>query len=532
VRLYRLSVSAAERQEWPGRSTSSAAAIFRKTRRSMSGNDFYANEKSHEVSAGKLHIDVLGQPYSVQLEYAELLDLIGCFATPIPIHLAMPTRATSFRRLLRDAYAELLETIELANVPLFRIVEVFLQVVHAGVQLQSVVLFSSIARLIGVAQANYAAANQILNSLASCRKAHGCNGASVVSFWIAHWEVMLRRGKQAPALLQGLAPRSAASGLRKAERAVSAALGLARSASAHQVVQKQKLVSLKAVREMVTDVASLKSLDSMIVHTHGGYEIGLCQTTRVVFDPKPEHDVFFVIATPGWITGQSYMLIAAALLCRVPSVLLEGSPVSPADRFAAAIEMHHVSVLMAGSTFLMVAPVIMITVIEVATHYLDQQTEKQPHIFHIVQRSKELMLLGIISFGLFPVESNFNLPEFTHERHVIHILIFYISLACIVEVCTSSQAFMGEKVISCVRKDEHLQQWFAQLAEQVATLDSSESNDSILHLPCISRVFPCISLASCISADGDVGFERFERFRSQDAPSDRGTHRSRAVPSD
>ena len=78
----------------------------------MSGNDFYANEKSHEVSAGKLHIDVLGQPYSVQLEYAELLDLIGCFATPIPIHLAMPTRATSFRQLLRDAYAELLQAIE------------------------------------------------------------------------------------------------------------------------------------------------------------------------------------------------------------------------------------------------------------------------------------------------------------------------------------------------------------------------------------------------------------------------------------
>ena len=68
---------------------------------------------------------MLGQPYSVQLEYAELRDLVGCFATPIPIRLAMPTRATSFRQLLRDVYAELLLAIEHANVPLFRIVEVF-----------------------------------------------------------------------------------------------------------------------------------------------------------------------------------------------------------------------------------------------------------------------------------------------------------------------------------------------------------------------------------------------------------------------
>jgi acyl-coenzyme A synthetase/AMP-(fatty) acid ligase len=88
-----------------------------------------------------------------------------------------------------------------------------------------------------------------------------------------------------------------------------------------------------------------------IVHTHGGYQVGLCLTTQVVFDLKPEEDVFMVIATPGWITGQSYM-IAASLLSRVPSIVLEGSPVSPPDRFAATIERHNVTVLKAGSTFL------------------------------------------------------------------------------------------------------------------------------------------------------------------------------------
>jgi acyl-CoA synthetase (AMP-forming)/AMP-acid ligase II len=74
-----------------------------------------------------------------------------------------------------------------------------------------------------------------------------------------------------------------------------------------------------------------------IVHTHGGYEVGLCLTSRVVFALRPLADALLVIATPGWITGQSYM-IGAALLCRVPSVLLEGSPVSPPDHFAATIE--------------------------------------------------------------------------------------------------------------------------------------------------------------------------------------------------
>ena len=72
---------------------------------------------------------------------------------------------------------------------------------------------------------------------------------------------------------------------------------------------------------------------------------------RRAFDVRPASDVFLVIATPGWITGQSYM-IAASLLCRVPSILIDGSPVSPPARFAATIERHRVSVLKAGSTFL------------------------------------------------------------------------------------------------------------------------------------------------------------------------------------
>ena len=90
-----------------------------------------------------------------------------------------------------------------------------------------------------------------------------------------------------------------------------------------------------------------------IVHTHGGWEVGLCVTSRVVLDVRPSRDALLVVATPGWITGQAYM-IAAALLMRVPSVLLEGSPVSPPDRFAATMSRHAISVIKTGSTMLRV----------------------------------------------------------------------------------------------------------------------------------------------------------------------------------
>jgi hypothetical protein len=85
---------------------------------------------------------------------------------------------------------------------------------------------------------------------------------------------------------------------------------------------------------------------------------------------------------------------------------------------------------------LMVVAVIMITVVfEIFTHWLDRIAAPVPHIFQIVQRVyKELMLLGIISFGLFFFESNFTLaPSVSHELHEIHILIFFIAIAYIAE---------------------------------------------------------------------------------------------------
>ncbi len=88
-----------------------------------------------------------------------------------------------------------------------------------------------------------------------------------------------------------------------------------------------------------------------IVHVHGGYTAGIAQTMAVAFDARPG-DTIFVVADPGWITGQSY-LISAALTTRVTSVISEGSPVFPhAGRFASMIERHKVTIFKAGVTFL------------------------------------------------------------------------------------------------------------------------------------------------------------------------------------
>ncbi len=88
-----------------------------------------------------------------------------------------------------------------------------------------------------------------------------------------------------------------------------------------------------------------------IVHVHGGYTAGIAHTMAVAFDARPG-DTIYVVADPGWITGQSY-LISAALITRVTSVISEGSPVFPhAGRFASMIERHKVTIFKAGVTFL------------------------------------------------------------------------------------------------------------------------------------------------------------------------------------
>ena len=88
-----------------------------------------------------------------------------------------------------------------------------------------------------------------------------------------------------------------------------------------------------------------------VVHVHGGYTAGIAHTMRVSFDARPG-DTAFVVADPGWITGQSY-LISACLTTRTTSVVAEGSPLYPdAGRFSSIVERYDVDVFKAGVTFL------------------------------------------------------------------------------------------------------------------------------------------------------------------------------------
>jgi acrylyl-CoA reductase (NADPH)/3-hydroxypropionyl-CoA dehydratase/3-hydroxypropionyl-CoA synthetase len=88
-----------------------------------------------------------------------------------------------------------------------------------------------------------------------------------------------------------------------------------------------------------------------VVHVHGGYTAGVAHTMRVAFDARPG-DVVYVVADPGWITGQSYML-TATMTTRCTGVLGEGAPTFPhAGRYASMIERYGVRIFKAGVTFL------------------------------------------------------------------------------------------------------------------------------------------------------------------------------------
>ncbi len=88
-----------------------------------------------------------------------------------------------------------------------------------------------------------------------------------------------------------------------------------------------------------------------VVHTHGGWLAGITHTMRTVFNADVD-DRLYVIADPGWITGQAYLL-AAPLSRGMTTIIHEGSPLFPhAGRFSSIIERHGATVFKAGSTFL------------------------------------------------------------------------------------------------------------------------------------------------------------------------------------
>ncbi|WP_432558733.1 acetate--CoA ligase [Granulicoccus sp. GXG6511] len=65
-----------------------------------------------------------------------------------------------------------------------------------------------------------------------------------------------------------------------------------------------------------------------ILHTTGGYLVGVTYTTWATFDLKPESDIYWCTADIGWITGHSY-LTYGPLSNGASMVMYEGTPDSP-----------------------------------------------------------------------------------------------------------------------------------------------------------------------------------------------------------
>src|SRR5215210_874249 len=65
-----------------------------------------------------------------------------------------------------------------------------------------------------------------------------------------------------------------------------------------------------------------------ILHTTGGYLTGVAYTHKVVFDLKPEADVYWCSADVVWVTGHSY-IVYGPLANGATSVMYEGAPDYP-----------------------------------------------------------------------------------------------------------------------------------------------------------------------------------------------------------
>jgi acetyl-CoA synthetase len=87
-----------------------------------------------------------------------------------------------------------------------------------------------------------------------------------------------------------------------------------------------------------------------ILHTTGGYLTGVAWTTKVVFDVRPEEDVFWCAADVGWVTGHSY-IVYGPLLNGLTSVMWEGGPDYPnKDIWWELVERYGVTTLYTAPT--------------------------------------------------------------------------------------------------------------------------------------------------------------------------------------
>jgi len=86
-----------------------------------------------------------------------------------------------------------------------------------------------------------------------------------------------------------------------------------------------------------------------VLHTHGGYMVGIYATLRDVFDLKDE-DRWWCTADPGWVTGHSY-LVYGPLLNGATSFMYEGAPSFPyPNRWWQMIEKYGITTFYTAPT--------------------------------------------------------------------------------------------------------------------------------------------------------------------------------------
>ena len=87
-----------------------------------------------------------------------------------------------------------------------------------------------------------------------------------------------------------------------------------------------------------------------IVHTTGGYLVGVASTHHYIFDLKADEDVYWCAADIGWVTGHSYVVYGP--LANGATVLMyEGAPDWPdKDRFWAICERYGVTIFYTAPT--------------------------------------------------------------------------------------------------------------------------------------------------------------------------------------
>src|SRR5947209_7501829 len=86
-----------------------------------------------------------------------------------------------------------------------------------------------------------------------------------------------------------------------------------------------------------------------ILHTTGGYLVGIYSTTKYVFDLQ-DNDIFWCTADVGWVTGHSYV-VYGPLANGATTLMYEGAPNWPEpDRFWKIIEDHRINILYTAPT--------------------------------------------------------------------------------------------------------------------------------------------------------------------------------------